>query len=190
MNNIYAIQLILTKGIGEKAIKRAIRFLQNTPGCDWNSLCSPSSNLWSFIDVSQNIVESFFLEKEHSIRIYNQLHENQIQLIFENEGDYPRSLKNALGDDVPPFLFVKGNVKLLNSSGIGFCGSRRTSPKGLTIASECAKQITVEGFSIISGYASGTDMAVHKYDHSFRFAQAQTGNETVSCQGGSLISLR
>jgi DNA processing protein len=70
---------------------------------------------------------------------------------------YPRALMRSHG-----VIYTKGNVKLLNVSGVGFCGSRSASPKGLLTARDSAEQLARMGFSIISGNAAGVDLEAHR----------------------------
>ena len=65
-----------------------------------------------------------------------------------------------------------GNVALLDSPGIGFCGSRKASEKGLQTAEECATQVAALGLTVISGNAVGVDAIAHR-------AALQAGGTTV-----------
>lgn len=79
-------------------------------------------------------------------------------------------------DDMPPVsvrdlalkkgktqrIYCMGNLSLLDIPGVGFCGSRKASPAGIAVAEDCAFQIAKSGYSVISGYAAGVDMAAHK----------------------------
>lgn len=70
-------------------------------------------------------------------------------------------------------IYCCGNENLLYSCGIGFCGSRKVSAKGLTVAVDCASQCARDGFNVVSGYASGVDINVH------RAALASGGTTTI-----------
>lgn len=59
-------------------------------------------------------------------------------------------------------IYCMGNFGLLDIPGAGFCGSRKASPAGIAVAEDCALQIAESGYPVISGYASGVDMAAHK----------------------------
>jgi adenine-specific DNA methylase len=45
---------------------------------------------------------------------------------------------------------------------VSFAGSRKSSPKGLTIATEAARELAEQGANIVSGYANGVDLATHR----------------------------
>ncbi len=76
------------------------------------------------------------------------------------DASYPRAVREALGAKAPA-LHVMGNTALLNLSGIGFCGSRHASEKGLKVAADCAEQVAQAGLIVISGNASGVDRTAH-----------------------------
>jgi DNA processing protein len=58
-------------------------------------------------------------------------------------------------------LSTLGNLALLDTLGLGFCGSRKASEKGIAVAVDCAEQAVQAGFTVISGNAAGVDLAAH-----------------------------
>lgn len=77
------------------------------------------------------------------------------------DASYPENLKAVLGKKAPATLYFLGNLSLLKNPGVGFCGSRNASEKGLETAKDCAEQVAKNGSVVISGYASGVDMMAH-----------------------------
>lgn len=75
---------------------------------------------------------------------------------------YPQALLKLFGTLVPPDIWVIGNVELLKEKGVGFCGSRKASERGLEVAADCARQLSKAQVTVISGYAPGVDMASHE----------------------------
>lgn len=75
---------------------------------------------------------------------------------------YPSGLVNLFGSLLPPDIWVIGNIGLLGGMAVGFCGSRKASERGLEVAADCARQLSEAGVIIVSGYASGVDMASHE----------------------------
>ncbi|CAA6603800.1 Putative DNA protecting protein DprA (modular protein) [Rhodospirillaceae bacterium LM-1] len=73
---------------------------------------------------------------------------------------YPESVLAMLGRKAP-LLYAQGNLDLLASQGIGFCGSRHASAKGLETAADCAEQAAKDGYVVISGNAAGIDFTAH-----------------------------
>lgn len=84
-----------------------------------------------------------------------------VELLSAFDFDYPAVLRARLGSRAPLLLARAGNPAVLERVGIGFCGSRKASAKGLTVAADAAGQIAAREVNVVSGYAAGVDMAVH-----------------------------
>lgn len=82
--------------------------------------------------------------------------------ISPGDSNYPERLRSIFGELLPPDVWCIGNLELLNSKGVGFCGARNASEMGLAVAIDCAEQLIEHKITIISGYASGVDMAAHE----------------------------
>ncbi|WP_337997667.1 DNA-processing protein DprA [Oleispirillum naphthae] len=82
------------------------------------------------------------------------------QLTPENDL-YPGSVVAAFNGKAPT-LWCQGNLSLLTKPGVGFCGSRKASDKGLETARDCAEQACSLGISVISGNAAGVDFIAHR----------------------------
>ncbi len=65
-------------------------------------------------------------------------------------------------DDVPPLLFLRGNVNALYLPQIAIVGSRAASQYGLALAQSLASGLADMGLTISSGLASGIDAAAHR----------------------------
>lgn len=85
-----------------------------------------------------------------------------LQILEPGDGRYPPTLPRLLGSRAPQRIYSMGNLDLLTRPGVGFCGSRKASAKGLGVAADCAGQLARQGFVVISGYAAGVDSAAHK----------------------------
>lgn len=88
------------------------------------------------------------------------------------DSTYPENLKNILSKHAPTELYFMGNLSLLKKAGVGFCGSRNASDKGLETAKDCAEQVAKSDATVISGYAAGVDMAAH-------YTALQSGGATI-----------
>jgi DNA processing protein len=66
-----------------------------------------------------------------------------------------------MGSKAPKHLDMVGNTDLLNMAGLGFCGSRKSSPKGLETAQDYADQAARNDVSVVSGNAAGVDFEAH-----------------------------
>lgn len=58
-------------------------------------------------------------------------------------------------------IWCLGNMELLRSRALSFCGSRKASVKGMTRARQCAQQATKHGLACVSGNAAGIDEVIH-----------------------------
>jgi DNA processing protein len=85
---------------------------------------------------------------------------------------YPSALRTALGKTAPMFLFLRGNVALLDMPAAGIVGTRRPSALGLQLAQACARTFSGAKIPVVSGGARGVDTAAH---------------ETVVSEGGATI---
>ena len=74
---------------------------------------------------------------------------------------YPQRVKKILGNSAPRHLDMVGNLELLNGAGLGFCGARRSSEKGLETARDCSEQAAINGVLVVSGNAAGVDFEAH-----------------------------
>lgn len=157
----YLLQLMLSKGIGDISIKKILHHVSIYPEDSLESFCNNPERLSSVIKCRNDVLESIRLNKDRAEKLYQEIIQQQISIIIESDTDYPTQLKEVLGSDCPPVLFVKGNRKLLSAPSVGFCGSRKVSPKGITITAQCAEQLVNRGITVVSGYAAGTDLSAH-----------------------------
>ena len=60
-----------------------------------------------------------------------------------------------------PFLYLKGDVSLLKTTGISVVGTRNPSNRGMTLTREVVDSLGASSFTIISGLAMGIDGVAH-----------------------------
>ncbi len=78
---------------------------------------------------------------------------------------------------LPKRLWLLGKQELLTERvGVAIVGSRQASPKGLARATRLAKELTSEGYAVISGLALGIDAAAHR-------ATMEAGGDTIAVLG-------
>ena len=156
------LQFIQAKGAGEAVLKRFLAFSATRGAGAAQELSSSVDFLVREFglgdDIARNIVDARCSAEKLADELANQL----VEIIWLGEKSYPERLSQILKNDAPPVLFVKGNQKILSSSSVGFCGSRKASDKGLMITEKCVKQLVADEVCVVSGYASGVDMAAHK----------------------------
>lgn len=90
----------------------------------------------------------------------DEMRQNRIDAVLFGTKDFPSSLVTDRRP-VAPIIFYRGNKGLLYRDGIGMCGSRHVSDRGLDAASRCGRYATEMGLTVVSGYAAGVDTATH-----------------------------
>lgn len=118
------------------------------PISDWNDQRCSIHRIRSLLN--RGTVLALAMEKWQRVGIW---------VLVSSDDEYPRRLKERLGDKVPPLLFGCGNKKILNTSGIGIVGSRNATDGDLEYARTLAKKLVDSGKTVISGGAKGIDEA-------------------------------
>ena len=83
--------------------------------------------------------------------------QQKVWVLSRASQEYPRALKETLGDTRSPLLYGIGNKDLLNTQGIGFVGSRDTNSDDEAYTQQLAQQAVEQGFTVVSGGAKGVD---------------------------------
>ena len=161
MNKTALLQLTLTKGIGDVAIKHVLDFMK-AHGLTYEVLEQSPDAVLSGAGIRSDIARRFPETRFQAYSLAENLSEHGIEILSETDADYPLYLKQTLGAGCPPVLFAKGNLSVLNQKGVGFCGSRKASQKGLDITAACARQLSEKQIAVVSGYASGVDLTAHQ----------------------------
>jgi len=110
-----------------------------------------------------------------------ELNARDIGLMMRDDPRFPARLRDL--DAGPPFLFYWGNLGLLDEPGVGMCGSRNVSERGLEAARICGEEVAKSGWHIISGYARGVDTETH-------LAALRTGAATVIVLAEGILHFR
>jgi len=90
------------------------------------------------------------------------------------------ALPDRVRRNLPPVLFALGPTHLVATPSVGFCGSRSATDRGLEVAADIARQVSGEGFNVVSGGAKGVDITAH------RTALTNGGTTTVVLAEGIL----
>ena len=61
----------------------------------------------------------------------------------------------------PETLHCYGDTALLSNPMVMICGSRQASVHGCELAYHCAERLSVQGITVVSGWARGIDRAAH-----------------------------
>lgn len=108
-----------------------------------------------------NVDEIFKKRNVDLINKYERyMHKNNIEMLHITDEKYPLKLKYIY--DPPITLFVKGNLSLLNKTGIAIIGCREATKYGLNIAKKMSYDLAKENIVIVSGMAKGIDGMAHR----------------------------
>ena len=125
-----------------------------------------------FQEVTPKYLASLGYSEEMSQRIHSLLDRPEalnsylaaqpdISIITRISDRFPHRLRR-LGSDCPPALFCKGDTALLDSHCISLVGSRMLFPRGSAFARRIGTMAANEGFTLVSGGASGADSAAQE----------------------------
>ena len=89
-------------------------------------------------------------------------------------GEYPQKLRDA--DHPIELLYFQGLWDLVNTRCVAVVGARESSDAGLKRASQLAKYLVADGFTLVSGLARGVDTAAHT-------AAIEAGGYTIAVLG-------
>jgi DNA processing protein len=89
------------------------------------------------------------------------------------DGRYPGQLRGI--HQMPPILFSRGRLAA-DRRAIAVVGTRQASENGLRIASTVARELALNGVTVVSGLARGIDTAAHR-------AAVSAGGRTVAVVG-------
>lgn len=87
---------------------------------------------------------------------------------------YPANLR--LVPDLPPFLFIRGEVRDEDVRSVAVVGTRDASDAGLRQARRMSGLLVEHGVTVVSGMARGVDSAAHR-------AAIESGGRTIAVLG-------
>jgi DNA processing protein len=95
------------------------------------------------------------------------------------DSDYPANLR--LIPNLPPFLFVRGDVGLADALSVAVVGTREASPEGVRRARNMATLLAVRDVTVVSGLARGIDTTAHR-------AALDAGGRTIAVLGTGITN--
>lgn len=110
------------------------------------------------------------LSLAHHVEVADRLSGADVDVVALGDDRYPVALGQM--KSAPPILFTWGNTALFSAPGVGMCGSRHASERGLEAARICGLEVADHGLAVISGYAKGVDTETH-------LAALSSGGRTV-----------
>lgn len=103
-----------------------------------------------------NRVKENFYSPIYRKKVLGELDKKGIKCVTIISESYPEALKNT--DEPPILLYCKGDTELLKSECFSIVGSRKTTPKALSLTRQIAGELS-QYFTVVSGIAEGADCA-------------------------------
>ena len=85
---------------------------------------------------------------------------SDIQVITQNDENFPESLKNLPKKRTPKEIYLQGEMVDFTKC-VAIVGTRNCSQEGQELAHEIATRLVIGGYTIVSGLAKGIDISAH-----------------------------
>jgi DNA processing protein len=99
---------------------------------------------------------------------------DDVRLVTVIDDGYPPTLR--LIYNLPPFLFIRGDITEADLRSVAVVGTRKASPEGVSRAGRMARLLAEDGVTVVSGLARGIDTAAHR-------AALDAGGRTIAVIG-------
>lgn len=152
----YWLALSLVKGLGYRHLLRLVQAF-GSPKAAWEA---PPS-LLDDIEATPTLKEAL-LSARRTIDIAKELARVEAAhayLITLDDPHYPTNLKMI--DAPPPVLYVRGELRAEDALAVTIVGTRSASSYGREATFRLARELAMQGVTIISGLAYGIDSAAH-----------------------------
>lgn len=100
------------------------------------------------------------------------------RLVTVLDTEYPVNLRRV--HNLPPFLFVLGELKPADIRSVAVVGTRDASELGVKQASKMARHLAARDVTVVSGMAAGIDTAAHE-------ACLDAGGRTLAVMGTGIL---
>jgi len=100
-----------------------------------------------------------------------------VEIVRFTSSEYPARLRMIA--DPPPFLYIKGALKVEDDRAVAIVGSRSASDYGRRVARGLARGLASLGFTVVSGMARGIDGSAHE-------SALQAGGRTIAVLGSGV----
>jgi len=151
------VALNLVYDIGGIRLRKLLEVFQ-TPQ---NILRAPRQELMAVSGIGEKIAAKINALKKEDVDKELRLVKNLgLEILTQGDSEYPQNLKNIY--DPPIVLYMKGAIKEEDNRAIAIVGSRRASFYGLSSAEKFAAELSLKGFTIVSGMARGIDTSAHR----------------------------
>lgn len=107
----------------------------------------------------EELVDVLSRARDQAGRWLSQAAERGVGLITSADGDYPDRLAEIA--DPPVAFWQHGPLRLIGKA-VAIVGSRTATPAALVVARQLSRDLSVHGYTIVSGLAAGVDGAAHQ----------------------------
>ncbi len=157
-----AVRLQHCPGIGPAALRALLAQVEDSGLSPQDWLDQADAVLQNRFGLKPAALLALRQQEESMDELMERLAAMSVRILVSPAEPYPRRLVSLLGSSSPPLLYALGNLDLCDQPAVGFCGSRKASPKGLAVTQECASLLAGAGVNVVSGYAGGVDLAAHE----------------------------
>lgn len=140
--------------------KKTCEFIEQLKKVDNFSFRSGLKNNIPYLSSKLNILEKDFYKCYLRVKDSFSKLTDDVILVKKGDGVYSKLLANT--DGTPPFLFLKGNVHLLNEKSVCVVGSRNASVDSMKKTEKLVKALIKRNIVVNAGLAKGIDTATHK----------------------------
>lgn len=140
--------------------KKTCEFIEQLEKVDNFSFRSGLKNNIPYLSSKLNILEKDFYKCYLRVKDSFSKLTDDVILVKKGDGVYSKLLANT--DGTPPFLFLKGNVHLLNEKSVCVVGSRNASVESMKKTEKLVKALIKRNIVVNAGLAKGIDTATHK----------------------------
>lgn len=85
---------------------------------------------------------------------------HRVRVLTWNDDAYPAKLKEVY--DLPPVLYVRGDLQPADEWAVAIVGTRRATPYGRQVAEQFATELAGSRVTVVSGLARGIDAIAHR----------------------------
>lgn len=112
-------------------------------------------------DMAQRIVS--LLDEEALLQHYcRKARKAGCQPLTRISAQYPRRLREKLGEETPGCLWYRGDISLLTQPMVALVGSRDLLQRNRVFAEEVGRQAALQGYVLVSGNARGADRSAQR----------------------------
>ena len=177
-DNIYWIWTSRLPKIGTKTLQKLLKKYDTLE----NIYKLTQKELMSDKIIGENLIETILNEeyRKNLDKYIEYMEREKINIITVADKEYPEKLKQI--NDCPMYLYVKGNLDLLNKKSIAMVGSRKCTSYGKIVAKNISNKLAKNNFVVVSGLAKGIDTF-------FFFFSLENEKSTIAVLGSSIDNI-